>query len=198
MADVLELLNMGAQAWDAVRDADEIEILNRNNGVPTLGSAHTGRDCVLFWHAALDDDVSLWIYLKLGRGDKRLLRRNKVGHLLDGVTLGLKKDRAAALGIAYRGDLIALAPWQIPAGASAEELEPYLVATAAGILEPKAEAVKRADASRKSSTPSQPVATGQPEALSQPEVVSQSATERQQSYVQALNQVHRAQAAVSV
>lgn len=169
MADVVELLDAGAQAWSAVRDADEIEILNRNNGVPTLGSAHTRRDCVLFWHAAFEDDeASLWIYLKLGRRDKRRLRRNKVGHLLDGVTLGLRKERPAVLGVAYRGDLIAWAPWQIPAGASARQLGRDIVTAALRILAPKVEAVR------------------------QPE------TDRQRTVVQAYQHVHQAQTAVSV
>lgn len=200
MADVLELLNVGAQAWDAVRDADEIEILNRNNGVPTLGSAHTRRDCVLFWHAALDDDVSLWVYLKLGRGDKRLLRKNKVGHLLDGVTLRLQKSRAAALGIAYRGDLIALASWEIPAGASAESLGRYIVEKAVRILEPKARAVRKPGpvSGSQSDVVMKPLATSQPDAIRKPEAVSQPPTERQQNVIQALHQVHQAQAEVAV
>lgn len=51
VADLDKILNIGALAWSAVRNADEIEILNRYNGVPTLGAAHAGRDCVLFWQA---------------------------------------------------------------------------------------------------------------------------------------------------
>lgn len=115
-------LVLGIPAWRAVRDVENIEILNRDNGVPTVGCAHTKRRSILFWRATELDNASLWIYLRIGWRDKRLLRRNPAGGLLDGVVYGLRRERRAILGAADGGVLTNWVRWRIPASADAERL----------------------------------------------------------------------------
>jgi hypothetical protein len=106
-------LELGNRTWEPYKTVDSLEVLDRHNGVPTLGFFTAGGQRQLFWQALgyVTDAFSVWIYVPVSPAapvDPRLP---------EGLILGSPTDRIATVGVAYHNRLIFEREWSIPAGA---------------------------------------------------------------------------------
>jgi hypothetical protein len=105
------MLNLG---WAPFSNSDSVDILDRHNGVPTLGIVTSSDNKTLFWQCANLGEASIWIYLPLSDADIALLDEDDEGSL-EGVVLGLDNARWATMGVAGPDNRLAFErEWYIP------------------------------------------------------------------------------------
>lgn len=109
---------LGCRAWEPFRAASHHRVLNRFNGVPTLGFFTLAGTRYLFWEALgyVTDAFSVWIYVPVDPEDE------ESPGLPDGVVFDSPAERIAVAAVAHDNRLIFEREWNIPAGMDTGEL----------------------------------------------------------------------------
>lgn len=112
---------LGNLAWAPVPAIENVEVLDRFNGVPTLGLFTAVGERNLFWRVTgyVPRSFSVWLYVPLTGGDEARLARTDPADLLDDVVFGGAAPRYATVGLARDYRLVFEREWQVPAGADA-------------------------------------------------------------------------------
>lgn len=114
---------------------DAVEILDRHNGVPTLGIVTATGQKTLFWQCADLGEASIWIYVPASPEDLQLLDDDEEGSL-EGIVLGLETSRWATMGIAGPDNrLVFEREWYVPAGLTPDNAFDEIVRFAKEFLE---------------------------------------------------------------
>jgi hypothetical protein len=119
-----ELPMLGNLAWAPLPAIDNLEVLDRFNGVPTLGLFTAGGERQMFWRALgyVPDTFSIWIYVPVdAAGEQRLLGAESAD-LLAGLVFESRADRYVTVGVAGDYRLIFEREWLLPAGMSPVDL----------------------------------------------------------------------------
>lgn len=119
-----ELPAIGNLAWLPLPDAEEIELLDRFNGVPTLGVLR-GPNITphLFWRMiGYVTPISFWVYIPLTHQDLQRLEDCEAADLLTGTAHNAPADRPATVAIALDNRLIFEREWVLPARLGRTEL----------------------------------------------------------------------------
>jgi hypothetical protein len=119
-----ELPMLGNLAWAPLPAIDNLEVLDRFNGVPTLGLFTAAGERQMFWRALgyVPDTFSIWIYVPLdAAGEQRLLGAESVD-LLAGLVFESRVDRYVTVGVASDYRLVFEREWLLPAGMPPVEL----------------------------------------------------------------------------
>ena len=123
---------VGNLAWAPFAETERVEILDRFNGVPTLGVLKIRDTNHLFWRVVgYVSSFSLWLYVPLDKADCGHLDDCDAGELLNGVILQSARERYVTVGMADGNRLFFEREWLLPAHADEEtltdELYPYLI-----------------------------------------------------------------------
>lgn len=70
-------LDLGNLAWAPVNDFTSVEVLDRFNGIPTLGVFSSGSSSYLFWRTMHVGRASVWLYVSLTEDERVLLMSGK-------------------------------------------------------------------------------------------------------------------------
>jgi hypothetical protein len=118
------LPTLGNLAWAPVAAIENVEILDRFNGVPTFGLFSAGGERQLFWRFTgyVTDAVSVWIYVPLTAADENRLASADPPDLLDGLVFRSPGPRYATVGVAHDYRLIFEREWQLPADGDPQRL----------------------------------------------------------------------------
>lgn len=137
----------GNLAWAPSSSVEEIEVLDRFNGVPTLGVFGSPGRKVLFWRALgyVPHHFSLWLYSPLADEDEMHLRDAEPSELLQGLIFNSRTRRTVTVGIADEYRLAFHFDWSLPREASPRDLTRELLSFTSSEL---------ADLLRRSITPS--------------------------------------------
>jgi hypothetical protein len=111
---------VGNLAWVPTPAVDEVDILDRFNGVPTFGIVHGSTGSHLFWRSFgyVTDHVSLWLYVPLTPQDEQSLSSCDGEDALVGLVNGSPVNRYVTVGAAWDNRLIFEREWLLPAGLS--------------------------------------------------------------------------------
>lgn len=121
--DKLLMPVLGNLAWAPYAETDRVEILDRFNGVPTLGVLRTRDGNHLFWRVAgYVSQFSLWLYVPLDEADYARLQECDGTTLLDGLVLQSPKQRYLTLGLAESNRLMFEREWVLPGMADEHQL----------------------------------------------------------------------------
>ncbi|WFE57856.1 hypothetical protein [Micromonospora sp. WMMD712] len=113
---------LGNLAWAPLPTVDAVEIIDRYNGVPTLGVVEAGGEPCLFWRVLSDDDhVSVWLYVPLTREDEEHLDADDDSDVLESIVIASPGPRYTTMGVAYDNRLIFEREWQLSANLTADE-----------------------------------------------------------------------------
>ncbi|MGW1953738.1 hypothetical protein ACWCPI_13445 [Streptomyces sp. NPDC001920] len=115
---------LGNLAWIPHAATERVEILDRFNGVPTLGVLKLPENDHLFWRAVgyVPDRFSVWIYAPIDSDDSAHLEECDFAHLLDGLVFESQVPRYVTVGVAEDNRLVFEREWLLPAGHSSEDL----------------------------------------------------------------------------
>jgi hypothetical protein len=107
-------LELGNRAWEPYKTVDTLEVLDRHNGIPTLGFFTAAGQRQLFWQAIgyVTDDFSVWIYVPVSPAAPADPR------LPEGLILDSPIDRIVTVGMAHHNRLIFEREWNVPARAN--------------------------------------------------------------------------------
>jgi hypothetical protein len=147
----------GNLAWAPLPAFEEVEVLDRFNGVPTLGTVGKSGDKVLFWRALgyVPNHFSVWLYVPLTPEDERHLEDAEPSELLHGLIFESAEWRHVTVGIAMDYRLLVEFDWNLPVKASATDLVPemvrFLATSLTGLAEQETVAPSRRRAARKAS-----------------------------------------------
>jgi len=111
---------VGNLAWAPLPSLEEIEVLDRFNGVPTLGVYGTPGQKTLFWRAlgyVPPHQVSLWLYVPLAVEDETRLEHAEPSELLQGLIFNSPTRRTVIVGIADEYRLAFQFDWSMPRAA---------------------------------------------------------------------------------
>jgi len=121
--DKLLMPMLGNLAWAPYAETDRVEILDRFNGVPTLGVLTTRADSHLFWRiAGYVSNFSLWIYVPLNAVDCNHLQACDDTALLDGLIFQSSGRRYVTVGLAESNRLMFEREWVLPELADEHQL----------------------------------------------------------------------------
>jgi hypothetical protein len=114
----------GNLAWAALPAIDEVDVLDRFNGVPTLGIMISGTSHILFWRViGYVSEISAWVYLPLQPAEVARLRDEDDGaDLLHGLIFHAPAERPASIGAAKNNRLIFEREWVVPASKSSDDI----------------------------------------------------------------------------
>lgn len=115
----------GNLAWAPLPAFEEVEALDRFNGVPTLGVFGTRGQKILFWRAlgyVPRYEISLWLYVPLTEEDEMHLDCAEPADLLQGLVFGSRPGRRVTVGIAHEYRLMFQFDWSLPQGAAPDDL----------------------------------------------------------------------------
>lgn len=114
----------GNLAWAPVAAVENVEILDRFNGVPTFGLFTAGGERQLFWRLTgyVTDAVSVWLYVPLTAADENRLACADPPDLLDGLVFRSPVPRYVTVGVAHDYRLIFEREWQLPEDADPQSL----------------------------------------------------------------------------
>jgi hypothetical protein len=119
---VSQLPMQGNLAWAPVPAIENVEVLDRFNGVPTLGLYSAGDDRVLFWRALgyVPSKFSIWLYVPVDGQAEQHLSCSEPDDMLTGLLFESPLDRYVTVGIASRDyRLVFEREWKVPSGLSA-------------------------------------------------------------------------------
>lgn len=120
---VVSKLGIGERPWAPAGD-DPVDVLDRYNGIPTMGVLDQEQGSVLFWQVwgyAMETD-SLWLYVGLTSRERRAIAEMETGDPVDAFVLRAAVDRDVTLGVAYENRLLAERSARIPAGSTASQV----------------------------------------------------------------------------
>ena len=96
---------IGNLAWAPLPAFEEVEVVDRFNGVPTLGVFGGPGGRTLFWRVSgyvpQPDEYSVWLYVRLDPVDEEHLDSAAPGDLLDGLVFNSGQPRWATVGVAH-------------------------------------------------------------------------------------------------
>ena len=116
---------VGNLAWAPLPAFEEVEVLDRFNGVPSLGLFGQPGSKTLFWRAlgyVPPRGISVWVYIPLDSGDEQHLESADPSALLRGLFFESPGCRRVTLGMALDNRLFAEFQWDLRPGASADAL----------------------------------------------------------------------------
>ncbi len=115
---------LGNLAWAPVPAIENVEVLDRFNGVPTLGVFSAAGERQLFWRATgyVPRSVSIWLYVPLNTADENLLTCADPSDLLTGIIFESRRPRYVTVGIAKDYRLVFEREWQLPPEADPDRL----------------------------------------------------------------------------
>lgn len=149
---------VGNLAWAPLPAFEEVEVLDRFNGVPTLGVFGKPGDKILFWRAlgyVPPSDLSVWLYVPLSPADEEHLACAEPSELLHGLVFDTPEWRHVTLGIAMEYRLFVEFGWSLPVKASSDDLIRqmvlFLASSLVGLAEQETVAPSRRRAARKAS-----------------------------------------------
>ncbi|MFQ3559495.1 hypothetical protein QZN11_22205 [Streptomyces gramineus] len=146
---------LGNLAWIPHAATERVEILDRFNGVPTLGVLKQPDADHLFWRAVgyVPDRFSVWIYAPIDTDDANHLEECESADLLDGLVFNARMPRYVTVGIAEDNRLVFEREWLLPGGHTSEDvrldllqflLEALKIAQAQGLPPSRRDVVDRA------------------------------------------------------
>jgi hypothetical protein len=119
---------LGNLAWAPRNDFDRISVLDRFNGIPTLGAFSCQGRVHLFWKAVgyvtdpKDPTWSVWLYVPLPRSVSLDDVEDVAEEILTGVLFGAGRPEYAAVGLAQDSRLIFEREWMLPDAPDIEAL----------------------------------------------------------------------------
>jgi hypothetical protein len=115
---------LGNLAWAPVPAIENVEVLDRFNGVPTFGVLTAGEDRQLFWRVAgyVPRSMSIWLYVPLTPADENRLAHAEPSDLLAGLVLRSAGPRYVTVGMASDYRLIFEREWRLPENTDAAKL----------------------------------------------------------------------------
>lgn len=115
---------LGNLAWAPVSAIENVEVLDRFNGVPTFGLFSVDGERQLFWRVTgyVPRAYSIWLYIPLAPADGGHLDDDAPGDLLEGIAFRSETPRYATVGIAKDYRLVFEREWQVPAEADSNDL----------------------------------------------------------------------------
>jgi hypothetical protein len=149
---------LGNLAWAPLPAFEEVEVLDRFNGVPTLGVFGRPGEKILFWRAlgyVPPGGFSVWLYVPLDAEDEQHLDDAEPAELLRGLIFESPRRRRATVGLARDYRLFVEFDWNLPAGAPSDhlvrEMLTFLASSLAGLARQETIAPARRKAARKAS-----------------------------------------------
>jgi hypothetical protein len=143
---------LGNLAWAPLPAFGEVEVLDRFNGVPTLGTFGHPGEKILFWRAlgyVPPGGLSVWLYVPLEAGDEQHLADAEPTELLHGLIFESPQWRRASVGLARDYRLFGEFDWDLPIGAPSDRLVREMLAFLAASLDRLADQETVAHARRK-------------------------------------------------
>ena len=115
---------LGNLAWAPVPAIENVEVLDRFNGVPTFGLFSTGGDRQLFWRVTgyVPRSFSIWLYVPLTADDETRLGHAEPSDLLSGLVFQSQAPHYATVGVARDYRLVFERDWQLPQDTDAQRL----------------------------------------------------------------------------
>lgn len=117
---------IGNLAWAPLPAFDQVEVLDRFNGVPTLGVFGGPDDKILFWRVAgyvpQPNERSVWLYVPLEPEDEERLDSAGPDDLLNGLVFNSDVPRWATIGVAQDNRLVREFKWKLPRAAQPSDL----------------------------------------------------------------------------
>src|SRR5689334_18712359 len=115
---------LGNLAWAPVPAIENVEVLDRFNGVPTFGLFSTGGERQLFWRVTgyVPRSFSVWLYVPLTADDETRLAHAEPADLLDELVFQSQAPRYVAVGVAKDYRLVFEREWQLPQDTDAQRL----------------------------------------------------------------------------
>ncbi|MFJ4204866.1 hypothetical protein ACIP2Y_35275 [Streptomyces sviceus] len=146
---------LGNLAWIPHAATERLEILDRFNGVPTLGVLKQPDADHLFWRAVgyVPDRFSIWIYAPIDDDDTNHLEECEPADLLEGLVFHASRPRYVTVGIAEDNRLVFEREWLLPESHAPEDvrldllqflLEALRIAKAQGLPPGRRDVVDRA------------------------------------------------------
>jgi hypothetical protein len=123
---------LGNLAWAPVPAIENVEILDRFNGVPTFGIFSTGGERQLFWRLTgyVPRSISIWLYVPLTAADENRLAYAQPSDVLSGLAFQSTEPGYVTVGVATDYRLVFEREWRLP-----ENTEPRtLLADVLGFL----------------------------------------------------------------
>lgn len=149
---------VGNLAWAPLPAFEEVDVLDRFNGVPTLGTFGTSGSKILFWRVlgyVPPGGLSVWIYVPLGLEDERHLEDAEPAKLLHGLVFESPEWRHVTVGLAKDYRLFVEFDWNLPVKTAADDLVremlQFLASSLAELAEQETIAAPRRRAARRAS-----------------------------------------------
>lgn len=149
---------IGNLAWAPSPAFEEVEVLDRFNGVPTLGVFGKLGERILFWRAlgyVPADDISAWVYVRLSPADERHLASADPSELLHGLIFESDEWRQVTIGMASEYRLFIEFDWNLPLNASPgdliHEMLAFLMSSLTAVADQSTATPSRRRAARKAS-----------------------------------------------
>lgn len=115
---------MGNLAWAPTPGIENVDVLDRFNGVPTLGLFSAGGERELFWRATgyVPRKMSIWIYVPVTDDDEKRLSCAEPSDVLTGLIFQSPVARYVTVGLALDYRLAFEREWQLPVNADPDRL----------------------------------------------------------------------------
>jgi hypothetical protein len=133
---------LGNLAWAPLPAFEEVEVLDRFNGVPTLGTFGRPGERILFWRAlgyVPPEGFSVWLYVPLSAEDEQHLAEAEPAELLHGLVFESSSWRPATVGLARDYRLFVEFDWNLPVGTPSDrlvrEMLTFLASSLAGLAD---------------------------------------------------------------
>ena len=115
---------LGDLAWAPVPAIENVEVLDRFNGVPTFGLFSVAGERQLFWRAMgyVPRSTSIWLYVPLNAAEESALSSAGPSDLLKGTVFQSPTARYAKVGVARDYRLVFEREWRLPVDADLNRL----------------------------------------------------------------------------
>jgi hypothetical protein len=107
---------LGNLAWAPVPAIESVEVLDRFNGVPTLGLFSAGGERQMIWRVTgyVPRSYSIWLYIPFTADDENRLAHAEPSDLLGGLVFRSSAPRYATVGVAKDYRLVFEREWRVP------------------------------------------------------------------------------------
>ncbi|HEU5417829.1 MAG TPA: hypothetical protein VFV41_09070 [Streptosporangiaceae bacterium] len=109
---------IGNLAWAPPSAFQDVEVIDRFNGVPTMGLFGAPGERILFWRAlgyGPASDISAWVYVPLNSADEEHLACTVPSELLRRLVFAPVEQRRLTIGLASDYRLFVEFDWSLPA-----------------------------------------------------------------------------------